>query len=72
MSLVHAIPGAAAHVAAFIGTSALIGSAWASPHAICLAAAVTLFGGKFLRAHFAREVPEVSHRLPGPPVQAAS
>lgn len=55
MSLLSAIPGAAAHVAAFVGATALIGSAWESPHAICLAAAVTLFGGKFVRDCAARE-----------------
>lgn len=55
MRLVNAIPGAAAHVTAFIGATAAIGSMWDSPHAICLAAAVTLFGGKFLRDRGARE-----------------
>ncbi len=55
MTLFSSIPAAAAHMAAFVSASAVFASAWDSPHAICLAAAVTLFGGKFLRDHAGRE-----------------
>lgn len=50
MKLVAPMSSVALHGLAFVASSAALASAWPSPHALCLAAAITLFGGKLLRS----------------------